>query len=310
MILVFGTICIDRLRRVPKLPVPGGYVEIEEELTLLGGEAANTGNALRVWGDEIAFTGNQIGDSPDADVLWGLLESKGLPTNLIKHRPWPSNLVDGSVSAPVCDIYVTPDGERTMFGKGFGTAVPDILPSDLPYQFGEWFTADPNMAEAASEAARNAAAAGMRNYLMDFIGADAPIVPGSFWQSSTDWAGYRNNVQRNVRWVKDWVEKYGCYTTLSDGPNGFIFGGPDRPVRAFPPFPSPDVVDTTGAGDMFRAGMLHGLNKGWPLPDCLRFAAVAGCLKCRALGATTHVPTVEEISAYIDANPDVSAAYG
>ncbi len=310
MILVFGTICIDRLRRVPQLPAPGGYVEIEKELFLLGGEAANTANALTVWGNEIKLSGNQIGDSTEANILWELLKSRGLPTALINHRDSLPSLSEGPVSAPVCDIYVTPDGERTMFGKGFATAVPDVEPAHLPFVVDEWFTADPNMAGAAREAARLASEAGMRNYLMDFIREDDPIAPGSFWQSSTDWAGYRNNVQRNVQWVKNWVAKHQCYTILSDGPNGFVFGGPDRPVKAYPPFPSPEVVDTTGAGDVFRAGMLHGLNRNWPLADCLRFAAVAGCLKCRALGATTDVPTVEQINEYIDSNPEVAAAYG
>jgi sugar/nucleoside kinase (ribokinase family) len=309
LILVFGTICIDRLRRVPHLPIPGGYVGIEQELLLLGGEAANTANALVVWGDEIAFTGNRIGRSSDSDVLWRLINSNGLPTELIS-RPGPEQLDASLPDTPVCDIYVTPDGERTMFGKGFDTVAPDIAPSDLPFVAGEWFTAEPNMASPSREAAKLATAAGMNNYLMDFIRDGDPIAPGSFWQSSTDWAGHRNNVQRNVQWVKDWVTRHGCYTILSDGPNGFVFGGPDRSTRAYPPFPSPVVVDTTGAGDVFRAGMLHGLDKDWTLPDCLRFAAAAGCLKCRALGATTDVPTVSEIISFIQANPDVAAAYG
>jgi len=205
---------------------------------------------------------------------------------------------------------VTPDGERTMFGKGFDGALPEIDPSQLPFKAGEWFTADPNMSEASRVAARLAVGAGMNTYLMDFIREEECLAPGSYWQSSTDWAGHRNNMQRNVQWVKGWVAKHGCYTVLSDGPNGFVFGGPDRPVRAYPPFPAPSVVDTTGAGDLFRAGMLHGLSSGWPLPDCLRYASAAGCLKCRALGGTTDVPSSAEIAAYIEANPDVAAAYG
>jgi sugar/nucleoside kinase (ribokinase family) len=304
--LVFGTICIDRLRRVPRLPSPGGYVEIEQEMTLLGGEAANTANALTFWNDPVRLAGNSIGRSADSLLLWSLLQSRGLASELISQPHGEA----GEPVAPVCDIYVTPDGERTMFGKGFANAGPDIDVSALPFVAGEWFTADPNMSAPSREAAKLAAAAGMRPYLMDFVRENEPLEPGSFWQSSTDWAGHRNNTQRNVQWVKDWVAKNGCYTILSDGPNGFVFGGPNRSVRAYPPFPSPDVVDTTGAGDVFRPGMLHGLSRGWPISDALRFASAAGCLKCRAQGATTEVPTEDEIIDHIDANPDVAAAYG
>ena len=35
------------------------------------------------------------------------------------------------------------------------------------------------------------------------------------------------------------------------------------------------VVDTTGAGDLYAAGFLHGLTRGLPLPDCARLGGVA-----------------------------------
>ena len=54
-------------------------------------------------------------------------------------------------------------------------------------------------------------------------------------------------------------------------------------------------VDSTGAGDLFRAGVLYGLDQGWDLDRCLSFGAAAGALICRVIGATANVPTVEEI---------------
>jgi len=311
LVFVFGTICIDRLRRVSRLPSPGGYVEIESETAMLGGEAANTAYALTNWGDEVSLAGNHIGSGPDADALWHLIESKGLPTEWLGKSQQPLIEMDPAerVLTPVCEIYVTPDGERTMFGQGFARSSPGVPLESLPFRFGHWFTAEPNMSSFARIAVRLAHGAGMRTYTMDFIRDDEPIAPGSFWQSSTDWVGHRGNIQRNIQWVKEHVRHYGCHTILSDGPNGFVAGGPGLPVRAYPPFPAPAVVDTTGAGDMFRAGMLHGLEREWPLYRCLQFAASAGCLKCRSFGATSAVPTVEEIENHIFDNPDVARQY-
>jgi sugar/nucleoside kinase (ribokinase family) len=109
--------------------------------------------------------------------------------------------------------------------------------------------------------------------------------------------------------VSDFVGRYGCFAILSDGPHGFVAGSKEHAVRLYPPFPAPVVVDTTGAGDMFRAGMLHGLSNDWELPNCLRFAAAAGCLKCRYLGANVVVPEVQEIEALIEQNPAVARQY-
>jgi len=54
-------------------------------------------------------------------------------------------------------------------------------------------------------------------------------------------------------------------------------------------------VDTTGAGDVFRAGFVFGLLRAWPLVDQLRFANAAAALSCTRLGAIASVPTLDEV---------------
>jgi sugar/nucleoside kinase (ribokinase family) len=56
------------------------------------------------------------------------------------------------------------------------------------------------------------------------------------------------------------------------------------------------VVDSTGAGDAFRAGVLYGLHEGWPVGRALARGAAAGCLACTKLGASRFIPTLEELS--------------
>ncbi len=50
-----------------------------------------------------------------------------------------------------------------------------------------------------------------------------------------------------------------------------------------------EIVDPTGCGDAFRAAMLYGLERGWPLIDCARLGNRLGALKIASRGGQNHV---------------------
>jgi sugar/nucleoside kinase (ribokinase family) len=54
------------------------------------------------------------------------------------------------------------------------------------------------------------------------------------------------------------------------------------------------VVDTTGAGDSFDAGLVYGYLKGWELQRALGLACACGSLSTRASGGTAAQPTLAE----------------
>jgi sugar/nucleoside kinase (ribokinase family) len=56
-----------------------------------------------------------------------------------------------------------------------------------------------------------------------------------------------------------------------------------------------DVVDTTGAGDVFRAGFIYALLRGDSPRDVLRFANAAAAVSCTREGAIGSVPTLGEV---------------
>ncbi len=55
------------------------------------------------------------------------------------------------------------------------------------------------------------------------------------------------------------------------------------------------VVDPTGCGDAYRAGLLYGIARGWDWPTCGRLASVMGAIKIESRGGQNHKPTREEI---------------
>lgn len=57
------------------------------------------------------------------------------------------------------------------------------------------------------------------------------------------------------------------------------------------------IVDPTGCGDAYRAGLLYGLAKGWDWPACGRLAATMGAIKIASRGGQNHTPTRADIEA-------------
>ncbi len=56
-----------------------------------------------------------------------------------------------------------------------------------------------------------------------------------------------------------------------------------------------EVVDPTGCGDAYRAGLLYGISKGWDWPTCGRLASTMGAIKIASRGGQNHTPTREDI---------------
>lgn len=61
-----------------------------------------------------------------------------------------------------------------------------------------------------------------------------------------------------------------------------------------------DVVDTTGAGDVFHGGFIYGLLQNWEVTEILRFANAVAALKCRALGGRRGIPALREVLKFLE----------
>ncbi len=86
-----------------------------------------------------------------------------------------------------------------------------------------------------------------------------------------------------------------CTTLGSEGTMALLEGEILR-VKGF----KVEVVDTTGAGDVFHAGFIYGLLQNWDLEKILQFANAVAALKCRELGGRKGIPPVREVQEFLN----------
>jgi sulfofructose kinase len=81
------------------------------------------------------------------------------------------------------------------------------------------------------------------------------------------------------------------------GPRGAMLMDGDR--VCFEPGFQVTAIDTTGAGDVFRAAFIHALLNSVEPRAMLRFANAAAALSCTREGALDSVPTLAEVNRFM-----------
>lgn len=274
-IVVYGTVALDRFS-------PAG-------IELAGGEAFNTASQLMGWGAAVALVGTSTGDDPEGRRLRELIQASGLSDRYIPHTP-------GAIT-PFCEITVAPDGERQMRGRGFAQAVPPPLPTAL-LSHQPLVAVDPNLGEAAIAMAIAALDAGCPLILMDFFRPGEIVAAATLLQVSPEslrrFDGPRGTPEQVVRALAARA------SVLTQGAEGGLVAD-DTGLWHYPAFSVPDIVDTTGAGDAFRAGLCYGLLQNWPLRRTITFASATAACHCLRLGGASQIP-LEEIQTLLAKN--------
>jgi sulfofructose kinase len=92
---------------------------------------------------------------------------------------------------------------------------------------------------------------------------------------------------------------------MTKGPRGALAFDGERFYDS-PGFPV-NVVDTTGAGDVFHAGFIYGVLREFELSQTLRFANALAALSCRELGGRAGLCGLKEAKNLIAKFPDLKA---
>ena len=101
--------------------------------------------------------------------------------------------------------------------------------------------------------------------------------------------------EKTGRKLEDLARELKALVLTLGGQGSLIFAGGKR--HEIPCVAADSVLDPTGCGDAYRAGLLYGIAHGWDWPSTGRLASVMGSIKIAHRGAQNHAPSHDEISA-------------
>jgi sugar/nucleoside kinase (ribokinase family) len=255
------------------------YEAMGPGIEVSGGSAANTAAGVASFGGRAAYLGKVHDDQ------LGAVFAHDMRANGVVFRSPPA--ADGPPTGR-CLIVVTPDAERTMntylgASAHFG---PEDVDSELVelarYTFLEGYLFDRPEAKAAYRKASEIAHGAGRKValtLSDTFCVERHVdewrslvveqVDVLFANDAELRALYDVHLDAAVERARQEVE----ITCVTLGAEGSLIVTAEGTVEV-PPHPV-DVVDTTGAGDLYASGVLHGLATGLPLAECGRLGSVA-----------------------------------
>jgi sugar/nucleoside kinase (ribokinase family) len=271
------------------------YAAMAPALEMSGGSAANTMVGIASLGGAAAYIGRVRDDH------LGTSFAEDLRATGVEFSVPPAT--DGPATGR-CIIVVTPDAQRTMntylgasTDLGPGDVDPELIArAKLTYLEG-YLWDRPSAKDAFRKAAGLAHEFGRRVALTlsdpfcvdrhrdSFVELIDGAVDVLFANEEEIVSLFRvGGFEEAVRQVRGRVS----VAALTRGPRGSVVIAGDE-EHVIDPFPV-TVRDTTGAGDLYAAGFLHGLAQGWSLDRCGRLGSAAAAHIIARTGARPHEP--------------------
>ena len=262
-----------------------------------GGSAANTVMGMVDFGGSAAFTG-KIGNDPLGEFFLKDMRQLGVTIDVS-----PSDQPTGT-----CVILITDDAQRTMLTNlgASATLSPDDIDEDhiraaeYVYIEGYLFGGEPPRA-AALEAIRLAQKHGRK---VAFTVSDPMLVAhlrDEFWgliEGPVDLLFCNLDEARALTGKQDAIDcaheihqhSDNVALTMSEQGSILMHEGDAIPIEGV----TVDAVDTTGAGDMYAAGVLYGITNGFTWKQSGHLASHAAARIVAQLGARLKEPFTRE----------------
>ncbi|MGB7432189.1 MAG: ribokinase [Ahrensia sp.] len=299
-IFVVGSINLDMIARVPRLPQPGETLAGLSFDMAPGGKGANQALAARRAGADVRLYG-AVGTDTNAQAALSLLSEAGVELSHVQHR-------DTTVPTGVALILVdagTGENEIVVVAGANGTVnatcVADVVLTGDDCVLLQLEVPSPAVG-AALAACQQSGARSLLNiapYSNDAPGlvadADLTIANETEFDLLAD-AMALAGTTREAR-AADFARRTGKTMVVTLGGDGAFAAGPDGLVRAQAPKIEP--VDTVGAGDTFCGYLGTALSEGMALGDALRLACASGAVACLHRGAQPAIPTRQRVADFI-----------
>lgn len=281
-VLCYGEIDLDVYLSVSRLPVLNRAARVIREFENVGGAAANTAIWLANWGIPTLLAGHDLGEDRYGQwVRRALSEYPQLDARYITWHP--------DYQTPRCQCLVTPDGERSFIMHWLDELRVRPLKAAMLNGL-EWLNLDMSGPLGPRlDAARLAKSQNVAILINDIYDVGHPILP------LVDILVISASIVRTklphispLELGKRLQSAAGCSVLITDGGKALtaLLAAGDA-CQLTPP--AVEAVDTTGAGDIFKAGLLAALLAGRPLNEAIRWGVVAGTLAVTCAGTTATV---------------------
>lgn len=297
---VIGNLCRDTTLTVPRFPRPGETLVASRSSTELGGKGLNQAVAAARAGAEVVF-----------HAAVGPGEAAGFVASLEGERGLALRLIEGEAPTDTSLLLVRPDGENAIVSacaaaRGFDPvgrgALADLAPGDLLLLQGN-LALTTTLAVLAEGRRRGATTVLNPSPLWDEAPRgwqDVDLIVANAGEAA-DLTGGRDPVA-----AAQALRLAGAAAVaVTRGAEGVVLCGAAGTVTLAAP--RVDVVDTTGAGDVFCGVLVAGLARDIALPAALAHAVAAASLTVTRLGALAACPTAAEIAAMLPRNVPRSA---
>jgi sulfofructose kinase len=287
-VIGIGENSVDFVYRVPAAAAPGGKQRISSHRVSLGGQVATAMCACAALGLRTAYAGS-FGDDGHGRFIRQALRSRGIDLS-----PSPVRRAANRYAVILVDERT---GERTVLWERDPQLA--LRPEEIPraaLASARVVHVDDVDVEASLAAARAGRDAG-RIVTSDIDQltprtrelVDAVTVPILAEHVPAAMTGI-TDIESALRALRRPHHRMLCVTLGSRG-SALLAG--DAVYRA--PAPQVEVVDTTGAGDVFRGAFIYALLRGDAPGDLLRFANAAAAVSCTREGAIDGVPSLADV---------------
>ncbi len=295
MMLIFGSLNLDLVARVPRLPAPGETLSGTSFKALPGGKGANQALAAQRAGAEVAMVG-AVGDDAFATPALAGLVAAGVDVAAVKVVPGPTG---------VALIHIDANGENAITVVAGANALAQAAHIDAK-RWADTSTLLLQLEVPLPEVMAAAGAARARGIRVVLNAAPMQPLPSALLEAIDVLIVNEHEaaalaaalaIPADLNALADALaQRLAIAVVLTLGAQGAMVAAQGMRLHARPPPIA--VIDSTGAGDALAGALTAALDRGAPWPQALVEAVAAGTLACGDVGAQSALASGATIAAF------------